>query len=370
MKTSKIVIEPADFFDLDKQVKGLLFKTDKKKTNFFCNLQHGNALGRVPCVPVMHAPLGMCGKKDMGGRGLQVIQYKLNGGKSGSFMKVNLALKAHEQRDLRNLCKSIYTGWLNKHSPTTRSTEYQSMFPELTDGTKVHLATKALINTDLLATTDIPVDHYQSPCATYGSFLFDEDLDGSPWYNSIDVAEGFPEREDTASTDYRIMFFDDKGRQIGNKTEDDVEVYKKGGLPLMSTKAVSILTNSDFYKKGRWVCSTVVQVYAMNLKIGENMDGDKVIYPEFRMRTRGSLRMQQVAKVDDPNALTFDQRTSIMDSIIFAGVTAPSRKRKRSSPSVSASKPKVAKLKEKIPETGINTDGESGSDDDDVNESE
>ena len=355
-----------DFLNVERQLKALTFKAGKTSNSFGCQLLPGNPLGRVPSVHIKAAGLGICGKKNANQRGIQVQEYD---GGSKMFCKLNLVLKAEEQVELKEMCLGIFNAWMKKHSPSLRSQEYEGMFSnQLTDGSKVGIATKGLINTDILKTMDIPLDHFNSPANTYGSFLFDSEEGGfsGPWYKSLELSEGFPAKDDRPATDHRVMFFDDKGRQIGTKMEDEVEVYKKGGVPLLSKKALDILTKSEFYKKGRWVCSCVVQVYGFHLNVGRDSSNEYVVYPQFRIRTSGSFRMQQVAKIDDPKALSWDQRTSIMDALVFQGVAGPTKKRKRAVTTTTQRSPsKTSKTPNKaIPKDGVCTDGESESEDD------
>ena len=368
MKPSSKTVDPQTLLNVEQQLEALTFKggVEKKyKGSYTLQLQNLISVGRTPIVPVIKATLGKTGKKDSNSRGVHVIKYQLgNNGGSNAFTKVALGLKASAQPALKELCKGIFDKWIGKHSPTLRSTEYQKLYPELNDGTKVFSATSALVNTDQLVVTELDNDYFGSPSVTYAPFVFGDD-DDATWYNDMTLSEGFAANNDHPATDHRIVFYDDKGRQIGNKVEDEVEVYRKGGVPLMSSSALDLLTKSQFYKKGRWECSCMVEVTSMSIKLGKSND-QHILYPTFNLRTRGSLRMQQSVKVEDPDALTFDQRTSIFDSIIFDGVTAPSRKRKRAATiGVKKEKKKVTKESSKVDKTPIDTDGESSSSDDD-----
>lgn len=323
----------SEFLNIEDQVNALSIASTKKKTEFNVKLTGSNKVGKYPTVVLSKSGLGANGKKSQNVRGLNVIDYEKNGN-TLSFTTIALRVNSVEHKELRELCTAVLQAFLKKHSPVSNSLEYQAMFPSLDDGTKVHNATNTLLSPALLNSMEDQNNKWNSPCNTYADFLFgNNEGEGDNWYLNANVSQGFEATEKHAATDYRVLFFDDKARSIGTKVEEDMEVYKKGGLPLMSSRAIQNLVKSSFYKESYWKCHTAIQLYGFNLKLGE-YEGKSFIYPEFKFRTVGSIRMQTYAQEDDPNAISFDERNNIIQDIVFADVSRPKKRKRKSKPVV------------------------------------
>lgn len=306
-------------------------------------LPMGHSAGKYPSVLVEGATMGATGKKGEHRRGLNIVEFSVGSGQTATFADLKLCFKRKDQEQLAALCAGILEKFVEKFPPTTNKKVYQDIFESITNGSEVFTATRALQDLELLSDLEVGDPHsFDEPASTFGPFLYDQDEDPKPWYAGVRVSEGFPAKDDKPATDYRAIFFDERGKQFPSKVEEGVTVYQKGGLPLTSTKLLRSLIDSDFYKKNRWACNAVVQVYGMDLKCGTGYDNNSVMFPVFKLRTTGSLRFQ-IAKDEDSDHISHEQRSSLLDSLVFAGVTAPSKKRRRPTASASVATFKSAK---------------------------
>ena len=310
----------------------------------------GTAVGRYPTVLIKSASMGATGKKGENRRGLNVVEWNLGNGQHGMFSDLKLGLKRSEQEDLGAMCVGILEKFVTKFPPTTNKKVYQDMFESITNGSEVFTATKAFQELETFSELEVCEPHnWDSPSTSFGPFLFDQDEDPKPWYAGVRISEGFPAKDDKPATDYRIVFFDERGKQIATKVEEGVTVYQKGGLPLTSTKLIKSLTDSDFYRKTRWTCTAAVQVYGMDIKCGTGNDDNAVMFPVFKLRTTGSIRFQVASTDDDESGVSMDQRTSLLDSLVFSGVAAPSKKRRRPAASSAATAKPAKKIAAVMP---------------------
>ena len=324
-----------------------------KPGEFDINLKQWVNGTKQPYVFVKKAKLGAYGPRDDKNRGLQIIDF-VKSNKKGTFMKFNMGVTREAQAPLYELCKGVYDQFLKTHSPTIKSLEYQNMFDELTDGTMVSKATNTLVNTSLLATAIDNRVHksYESPAKTYGQFLFGES-ESDTWYLNASVNTGDDERN------WRLCFYDSNGKQISTRSEDEVEVYKKGGVPLTSTLALKNLVQSQFYKKHFWNATCVLRLYRMKLVLGVDFNQQYFIYPQFLFSVSHSIRMDEVV-LDKEDSIDRHQRDLIFDQIIFEDVSMPSRKRKRVDTKV-----KKLSISDTVP---LELDGESNNINDDEDE--
>lgn len=318
-----------------------------KGPNFDVQLNRKNPAGRNPCCIVHNAKLGLWGRPSEGNRGLKVVEYTMNGtNNTAMFSTLTLALDRSRHTEVYEMCRAVLAKWVEKHDPVRKSMWYQNHFPQLTDGTKVHRACRALLTNDLYIDQEFDgPEQYDSPGRTYGEFLFGNDEECKPWYCDVRVSEGFPAKDDRLATEYTISFFDERGKQCGDKTEGGMTVYKKGGIPLMSPKMLKVLTQSEFYKGTYWNCCTIMQLYAMEMRCVETDDGGHCIFPVFQFRTNNSLCFQaSLPERVAEGSITFEQRNAIFHSAIFDGVSNPVKKRKRSTSvkGANATTPKVS----------------------------
>lgn len=300
---------------------------------FDVQLSGRNPAGRNPCCMVRNARLGVNGRMTDNARGIKVIEYVLDGktGACGTMTKLALAFNRTDHEDIRMMCKGVFAKWMERHDPVRKSMWYQNNFPDLTDGTKVYSATRALVDPELFVDQEFEgAEQYEGPSRTFGDFLYGEEEDSKPWYASLRVSEGFVATDLRPATDYVVAFFDEKGKPCTDKVESEMTVYKKGGVPLMSPKMLKVLTESEFYKTNFWVCSTIMQLYALEIKCACIGPGQYCLYPVFQFRTNNSLcfRIKPMDAVVD--GITYEQRDAIFSAAIFEGVNGPTKKRKRS----------------------------------------
>lgn len=330
-KSNKILDVAAQ---LDDVRFGQRSSTSDKGLVFDVNLAGHNPAGRNPCCLVKDAKLGVMGRATDNHRGLKVIEYKLNGtNTSASFVKLGLAFNRTQHDDMYTLCRGVFDKWVEKHDPVRKSMWYQNHFPQLTDGTKVHVATRGLLSPETFVYTELEGNaQYDSPARTYGEFLFGNDVEGRPWYNEVRVSEGFAAKDGRPATEYMCCFFDEKGKQCTDKVEHDMTIYKKGGVPLMSGKMLKLLTESEFYKSAYWGCTVVLQLYSMEIRCGTVGEQGNCLYPIFNFRTTNSLCFQvRPQEILGDSGITFEQRDTLFSAAIFEGVNAPNKKRKRNS---------------------------------------
>lgn len=326
-------VDASTIMDIDAQIKTLSVVEGKqtKGDNRYMRLSvsRSNPLGPIPIVVVRNAPLGATGKRSERGRGLRVIDSA-----NGSFMTLALGLNRDTQKDLRTMLLAALRKHNEKFDPVQKSLIYQKAFPDLDDGTKVFKASYGLQSEEALMSMELSSPEWDSPSRTFGPFLFSEEEDVPAWYTDVSVGTGFEARDTAPATDYRVLFYDDKGKQIPSKSEDGLNIYSKGGIPLSSSKMVNAMTTSEFYLSNRWLCTAALHVTSIVIKIGMNAQEERVLYPVFKMRTSGSIRMQMAPPQDMTGVITFEQRGSLLDAIIFEGVSGPSKKRRRPAASV------------------------------------
>lgn len=318
---SQLTKNTTHYEDLGPQLDALHFASTRKKNEFDCLFRPWVQGNKNPYVVLRNARLGAYGPQLRKNHGLQVIDIK---DADRTFMKFQFGVNSTDHANLRNLCLGVYDEFIKKKSPTTKSIEYQNMFPELTDGTMVHHASKHLVNSCLLESAiDTSIDKaYSSPSVTYGPFLFG-DNPSARWYFGASVSEGTPDRM------WKFVCYDSKGKQFGNRHEQETEVYKKGGIPLTSTLKMKNLVQSNFYKKTNWNVTAALRLYRIRLQLGTDANGERFIYPEFCFQVSHSIRMDEVVFDEEDGRINAAKKDTIMDNIIFNGVQAPSRKRKR-----------------------------------------
>ena len=291
-------------------------------------------IGGSPVVHVKSAGLSLCGKKDSKSRGLSVISWERNG-KRGEFVSLKLAVNREDHNDLYKMCKGMLETFVQKNDPITSSMWWQRKFPRIEDGTDVHKTTSGFQNMNEFCQMEGgSSDAFKSPASTFGKFLYSESEDEAKWYLDLLVPRESDKRENLE----RIVLYDERGKMIGNRQDaDGNEVYSKGGILLTNKKKLRDLVESSFYKETIWKCDTFVRIYGMDIIHSTTCEN---VYPFFKTSVYGDIKLQMSNKKQDPNQLSGDQVQSMFASVLFEGVSAPSRKKRK------LSKPKKIVLKQ------------------------
>ena len=283
-----------------------------------------------PTIVIKKAGLVTVGKKGSNERGFKIIKYLLNGGKKGgTFVKCKMALGSADQDDLRGMCKGLLEKIVERRDPVKASQWYQNTFG-LEDGTAVFNATQELCAPQNYVNCELCEDQiWDSPSKTFGPFLYGDQDANETWYANVNVHQGFPAKDDKPLNECAIFCFDDKGKMCSNKSDDNLEVYNRSGVPMLNETKFGVFLGSSFYTENSWRMTSGLRIASVKLKRMTRVDGSYVIVPHFNLSTTGNIRLQQYKLEKDDNYLSYDQRDAIMDSFIFEGVSAPSRKRKR-----------------------------------------
>lgn len=331
-RTPPPVIEQSEFLGIQKQLDVLKFNaSDTRDSNdtkvFNLGLARVSPQGRFPIALVSGAGLATTGRREDAKRGINVIRY----GNDRSFTKVALRFDRSSQEDLRRLCRGIIEKWKKAYDTTTRNKWYQDSFASLTDGTKVFTACEPINDPSMYAgmmLTD--PDLFDSPGRTFGPFLYSDDEDAS-WYCDMGVDEGYAGGDRGPASDYRLYLYTEKGQLVGDKEEDGVPVYKKDGIPVKNHKMLGNLVDSKLYKNQRRVCNAMVQITRLTWKCCKDESGTLRLVPIFRMRVTESMAMIASEETGERSGITPEQRSSIINAIVFKNLAMPSGfgKRKR-----------------------------------------
>lgn len=279
--------------------------------------------GGTPVALVTGASLGQCGKKGSGHRGIHATSWTANS-KTVHNVSLKICFKREIHGDMHTLMKGILEKVCDTHSPIRDSKWYETKFSALDNGTKVFDATKEMQKPELFETLDLKGDHWNSPAATFGNFLYGANEDDAKWYASVNFPAG---KDGTLSSSDRLVLYDERGKMIGSRSDSHGnEVYTKGGILLSNSKGMADLVNSKFYSDNLWACTTNIRPYSVHIKYS---DEDNVVYPIFKMRTFGDVRFQVTTREEDPNQLKMDQVVAAFNAQVYEGVTAPPRKKKR-----------------------------------------
>ena len=369
-RTPPPAVEADKFLSIEDQVSQVKFRPPKggNKTNdpntkaLQLSLSFGSVQGLYPIVAIRNARLGPIGKRDESRRGLCVFKNKDS---NYTFPRLALWLDSKQHGDLRQLLAGILKRWKDDHDPN-KSMWYQNNFEDLTDGSKVFTAARGM--EDMSAYDGVEFtgdDEFDSPDRTYGKFFTAEDESPGQWLCSFFLDQGYDGRDGTDPSDFRIFFTTEKA-MMPDKEENENIVYKKDGIPIKNHSMINNLVDSDFYRKGNWGCNAMIQVTGLTWRCAKTTSGDPCLYPIFRMRVTDSIRFKPLEDDAGGNGLTREQRSAIMSSIIFEGLSGPAgaKKRKKSAVAPTFNVPKKAKADSPVPESQeideiADTDGEA-----------
>jgi len=326
----KDVVAVDGMFDVERQKEAIVLRETKRSGKnvhgivFSTFLKKGFPGGGCPIIKVENAVLGSVGKAIDQRRGLDLVEFRLDNGAKGHIVKLALGVNKAENPDLLTLCEAVWTRFCEMHNPLKQSQWYQSKFPELDDGTKVHLASVGFDSPDEFCTMDIEESHlsWDSPARTYGEAMFGDDEEAR-WYPKLKVRD-----------EYSVYCYRSNGKPYGKIAESGIPTYNKEGIPLNSVNLLKSFLGSNFYQGKQWRCTSMVQLTALEIRCGtrarfpETGNPKYGIYPVFHLRTMGSIIFTEFDDSVDSSGLTPDQRENAIMAHLFAGRQAPPRKRK------------------------------------------
>lgn len=329
-------VDVADFKSVEAQLKTATVTEGKKSpltgVNFQFKLATGSDQGRVPMVLIRNAPISLIGSKGEHSRGLKVFNTGMMDKKP--FSKLAIKVNRREQPDLYNMCKGLLEKAFKFKDPVKQSMWYQNAFPDLLDGTHVYNATKGIVDPDVFLGMDAPLldmtgERFNYPASTYAPFLYGDDEEAD-WHATLSVFNGFEETDEKPAAISSLFCFTEAGKACQQQMDQGMCIYKREGVKLNEYKLLTNMTESPFYKKSWWKVSTWVTIRSVRLATGKDSAGKPVIFPVFNISTQGSIRMDRT-EPEEYKGINYEQRQSIMDSILFDNVKGPSKKRKKSS---------------------------------------
>lgn len=308
----------------DTQTNNLYFKHIKEGV-FQVKVKNG-VLGPVPTVQTEFCSLPPQGRKDENYRGIKVIPVK-----HGDFCTLKLRLSEEDSPELLKLCRNVLDKFSKAYDPITKSTWYQKQF-KFEDGTKVYQATQAIANPDNYIGMELATPHnFDSPANTFGKALYGDGND-EPWYANFTLPQA---KEDGSSssliTNATLVLVDENGKKIKTKNINGNVLYHTSGISLTDTHALSKLFTSSFFKNIQWKCKVTAQVHSIVFKRATvSGTNDTVMFPNFKLKTVGTIVMKKYKYVQPEGVVPIDQRLALLEAALFAGLDAPpSKKRKR-----------------------------------------
>ena len=310
----------------DVQTSNMSFIQGKKNGNVFYVRIRDGPMGTTPMAMVRGCSLPPIGKATDNRRGIRTFESS----HGDVFSKLKLRFDESTASGVFDLCRKTLENWKNIYDPVRRSAWYQKTF-NFSDGTKVHNATMGIETPELFGDFKFEgVDEFDAPSATFAPALYGGN--GDPWYHACGIPTARPDSIDEKMiNDSQLYLYDEAGKRIKSKTSDGVLVYPAGGIPLTDTAALEVLGKSTFFKEGRWVCRTTIQLTSITWKTSVDIvTGYRVLYPIFSIKTSGSIVMQKTVYELAEGVIPVDQRLSVLDSLLFEGMDAPPiKKRKR-----------------------------------------
>jgi hypothetical protein len=330
-------VSSTDALDISRQCEKISFAVSKKNPNkFYVRIKDG-PMGNTPIAMTNFCSMPVNGKKDANIRGISVID-----GTYGQFAKLKLKLDSESAPDVLTLCKEVLSAWRTAYPPMSRSMWYQQQFL-LEDGTKVFKATAGIEDpTQFQYYVFGGEDTYHAPSSTFAGALYGKDDD--PWYVNVNVHTKI-EREGEPETNPLVILCDENMKRIKTKKVDGKTIYESNGLSVFDFPSIKTLMESSFYKESQWACKTALQLSGLEWKTTEDtVSGNMVIYPLFHFKTVGSMVIKKSPYEVPEGVVPLEQRESILDVKLFAGMDAPSKKRKRLTVQIPKKKPVARKI--------------------------
>ena len=325
-------VSAEDMFSVEKQVENINFRETGNRNGkntagpvFSTYLKKpfpGNL--NMPTVKIVDAPLGSVGKAVEQRRGINVTDYRLNDGSKGHIIKLAVCLTRADNGDIIKACRTAWEAFCKSHDPLKHSMWYQSKFPELDDGTKVHLATIGIDSPAEYCTMEIEDQSqmYDAPARTWGPSFYSDD-DTARWYPKVRVQDS-----------YSIFCRKSNGKLHGKVSEDGVAVYNKDGVSIANTNMLKCFLGSKFYQGNQWRCTTMLEITSMEVRCGtrdrfrDTTNAKFGVYPVFTLRTGSSIIFTEVDESTTVSGLTPEQRDSAIMAHLFEGFPMPTRKRR------------------------------------------
>ena len=309
---------------VDTQTDGLYFKHTKEGV-FQVKVKNG-ILGPVPTVQTEFCSLAPQGKKGENYRGIKVIPTQY-----GEFCALKLRLSESDSPELLKLCRTVLDKFSKAYDPITKSSWYQKQFG-FEDGTKVYQATQAISHPDNYIGMELAVpNNFDSPASTFGKALYGDGND-EPWYANFSLPQA---KEDGSSssliTNATVVLVDENGKKLKTKNINGNVLYHTSGISLTDTHALSKLFSSSFFKNFQWRCKVSAQVHSIVLKRATlSGTNDTVLVPVFKLKAVGTIIMKKYKYIQPEGIVPIDQRLSLLEASLFAGLDAPPpKKRKR-----------------------------------------
>ncbi len=317
--------------------------------------------GRCPTVKFEGATLGAVGKSGEGKRGFDVIEWSGMKKDDAPYVRLGLGLSKEGQGEVIAMMQGVLKKFLADHDPIKDSKWYQSAFAsELTDGTKVHLATKGLQDgrefVDMTFTGDDL--SWDSPSRTWGPAV----------YGSDDSVRFYPRPRVIVDDDTMIYTSKTDDRVYSDVVEESVTVYPRTGIHMDNRILLNRFLASEHYKEKHWRAKGMLRMSSFELicsQIGEHPDTKNPIYgvaPKFNLQIVGSVLLTEAKSAIDDSPWTDDERAKIMHSMLFQGIkgSVGGRKRKAGAGKAAAKKSKSSPPASQTDATEVieDTDGE------------
>ena len=322
--------------DVTTQTANLSFKQASHNNRVFNVSNKNGPLGSTPTVLTDFCNMPPNGKKTDDIRGISTFKGRLG----ESFSTIKLTLTDDTAGDVIDVCRHAMAAWKKEYNPIHKSAWYQKTFG-LSDGTKVHLATGGIENTELFNNYVFEGNEsYNAPASTFFKAMYGDAQD-APWYYSFGVPtakEGAWNYD--AVSEAVLVLRDENGKPVKAKLGDGGVTMPPTGIPLTDTETIKTVLQSKWYKESRWQCRVAVQLRSIEWKLERDVvTQERVLYPVFHMKTTGSMIFKKSLYVLPEGVVPVEQRSAVLNAALFAGMDEPSKKRKRTN--TPKSKPKV-----------------------------
>ena len=308
--------------DIEAQVKDIGFKSFNNENNGIkCYVNAKSApMGSQMLGMVNYASLPQSGPDKV--RGVSTILIKKT---KKYFKKMKMAVSKEIGSDVFEICKRVLGAWKREHDPVKQSMWYQKTFG-FQDGTQVYEATAAITDPSLYASMHIEDDTFNSPGGTFGPALFGGS-DNAIWYIDCTV----PEPEDVRNGSESVLYlYDENNKRLKTRTFEGTTVYSTSGIELGDNAKLKELAKSDFYTSMTFRARCCLGLSSLEWKCGvDTATGKKTIYPIFHFKTYGSIVLKSFPYVAPEGQVPAEKRMIISDSLLFDGLEAPTKKRKK-----------------------------------------
>lgn len=285
------------------------------KSAFMVQARDTNALSSGFCLPVKN--VGLVQVKRDGetiGRGLEVREV---GAPPNEFVvkQLRVRLGPEQKEQFSKMFKILMGQWVkdSRFDPTKSKWYEDNLF--LRDGSETYSACSGLLGNQP-SYAEMELDNVYGGPRNWGPYVYG---DGEVCYLDIALSN-----IDTS----KVMLADSKGRFMPNKAEHGKKVYANEGVSFKDVDGLTNLARSDMLRKGQWEADFFMYANSITWKVGTDTEGKRRVYPIVKFVMRGSLLLKEKPMDEEPRR-SLHEVLGCMDSMLFKGIKAPTKKRVR-----------------------------------------